>query len=268
MITFPNAKINIGLNIIEKRSDGFHNLETVFYPINLSDILEFIPIDGNETIFENSGLEIDGNPNDNLCVKAYDLLKADFDLPSVKIHLHKIIPFGAGLGGGSSDAAFMLKSINEQFNLSLSNEKLKEYASKLGADCSFFIENKPSFGIDKGDVLTEIELDLKDYHFVIVKPNIHVPTAVAYSNVKPKFPKIRLQEAIKQPIETWKNNITNDFENSIFKVFPEIENIKNKLYEQGAIYASMSGSGSSVFGIFKDKIDFSKIFSEYFVWWN
>ena len=264
MITFPNAKINLGLNIIEKRNDGFHNLETVFYPVNICDILEFIPND--ELCFENSGLKIDGNSDNNLCVKAFKILQNDFLIPNVKIHLHKIIPFGAGLGGGSADAAFMLKSVNEFYNLKLSNSDLKKYAEKLGSDCSFYIDNVPSFATEKGENLQAIDLDLSNYFFVIVKPEIHVPTAIAYANVKPKFPKIRLKDAIRKPISTWKKTIVNDFEESIFKAFPEIENIKKKLYERGAIYASMSGSGSSVFGIFKNKIELTQEFPNYFVW--
>jgi 4-diphosphocytidyl-2-C-methyl-D-erythritol kinase len=264
MISFPNAKINLGLNIIEKRKDGFHNIETVFYPINICDVLEFIP--NENLLFENSGLKIDGNSDNNLVVKSFKLLQTDFSIPNIKIQLHKIIPFGAGLGGGSADAAFMIKSLNEFFRLQLSNSDLKNYASKLGSDCSFFIDNVPSFATQKGEVLTPSNLYLNEYFFVIVKPEVHVPTAIAYSNIKPKLAKIPLSEAIKQPIETWKNTILNDFEKSIFKEFPEIENIKKTLYKKGAIYASMSGSGSSVFGIFKNKIELSKEFSNHYVW--
>lgn len=264
MICFPNAKINIGLNITEKRLDGFHNIETIFYPIELCDMLEFVVSD--KISFENSGLTIDGDADNNLCIKAYNLLKKDFSLPELRIHLHKIIPFGAGLGGGSADAAFMLNALNSYFELNLSASELKKYASSIGSDCAFFIENKPSFANEKGDNLQEIKLNLKDYLIVIVKPNIHVPTAVAYSKVKPAIPSTSLKDSINLPIEEWKYNIKNDFEESIFAVYPEIKSIKENLYKQGAIYASMSGSGSSVYGIFHKKENPEITFPDYFIW--
>lgn len=267
MICFPNAKINIGLNIIEKRKDGFHNIETIFYPLQLSDTLEFIEIK-EESSFENTGLNIDCSLEKNLIWKAYSLLKTDFKLPNLKIHLHKIIPFGAGLGGGSSDAAFMLKSLNEYFSLNLSIEKLKNYASKLGSDCSFFIENKPLFAKEKGDVFESIDLSLKDYNLILIHPKIHISTPEAYAGVTPQKPENNLKNLIAKPIKNWGNFIFNDFEKNIFKNHTEIAKIKNNLYENGALYASMSGSGSSVFGIFKDEIniDFISKNKDYFIW--
>ncbi len=264
MVSFPNAKINIGLNILNKRDDGFHNLETIFYPINLCDVLEFVEVDGRVD-FSNSGLNIDCDIEDNLCVKAYRLLQKNYNLPNIKIHLHKVIPFGAGLGGGSSDASFVLKSLNEYFQLGISSDTLKEFSSQLGSDCAFFIDNKPSFAYDRGEKLQEIDLNLKGYHIVLVKPDIHISTQEAYAGINPKVPEVSLKELISQPIENWKNSIFNDFENHLFKAYPLIKKIKEDLYNMGAVYASMSGSGSSVYGIFKEKVD-AKIFKDYFVW--
>ncbi len=270
MLFFPNAKINIGLNVVEKRTDGFHNIETILYPIGLSDCLEFVEIkDDNfnkNFSFENSGIIINGSINKNLCIKAYHLLANDFTLPKLNIHLHKIIPIGAGLGGGSSDAAFMLKSLNTVFKLGLSSNKLKEYARQLGSDCSFFIDNKPAFAYEKGDKLMPIELNLKDYLFVLICPDININTAKAYLNIACSKPQYCLKELLKKPIEEWKKYIYNNFEESIFANYPEIKEIKEKLYGLGAIYASMSGSGSSVYGIFSKSVDLRKNFSNYFVW--
>ena len=248
MLIFPNAKINIGLNITERRADGYHNLETVFYPVNIKDALEIVVAD--ELTFEPSGLEIPGRLEDNLCIKGYHLLKKDFDLPPVKIHLHKHIPIGAGLGGGSSDAAFFIRLINQKFELGLSNEQMIGYARKLGADCAFFIKNEPVFAFEKGDEFEDIRLDLSPYQIALVMPPVHISTAEAYGGVKPAPVKDSLYDLIQEPIATWRNNIKNDFEISVFKNHPEIRGVKAALYEAGAIYASMSGSGASVFGIF------------------
>lgn len=250
MINFPNAKINIGLNIVEKRADGYHNLETCFAPIGWCDVLEVVESDKLE--FKSFGLPIEGVIENNLCVKAYQMLKNDFDLPPVKIVLQKNIPMGGGLGGGSSDAAFTLKLLNEKFNLSLGTDELKPYAEKLGSDCAFFLMNKPSMGFEKGNVLKEIPLDLSDYFLVVVNPGLHVSTQLAYSLVKPKKPSLALEELLmNRPVEEWKDCVVNDFEPSVFSAFPAIEQLKQQFYEQGAVYAQMSGSGSSVFGIFK-----------------
>ena len=266
MISFPNAKINIGLNITESRHDGFHNIETIFYPVNISDILEITESE-KEFHFNNTGLTVEnGNPKTNLCYKAYEILKHDFDLPNINLHLHKIIPFGSGLGGGSSDASFTLKTLNKLFNLKLSNKELIQYAEQIGSDCAIFIENKPAFATERGNILESIHLNLKDFFIVVVYPEIHINTGVAYSKAKPMKPKTCLKELIKAPIDNWKETIKNDFEDIIFPDQPEIKNIKYKLYQQGAVYASMSGSGSSVYGIFKNDTDLPKEFNKYFTW--
>ena len=269
MINFPNAKINIGLNIVEKRNDGFHNIESIFYPINLCDALEVIENkDSNERIeFKASGIEIPGNPKDNLCAHAYYLIANDYALPNVKIHLHKHIPIGAGLGGGSADAAFFIKLLNEKFELGLSWGEMHHYAKQIGSDCSFFVSNKPAFAIGKGDDYESISLDLSAYYIVLIYPNIHINTALAYSGVVPKKPQRDLEnDILNLPIEEWKNHIHNDFEDSIFIKFPELKKIKEQFYNNGALYASMSGSGSTVYGIFKNKTDFENNFKNAFVW--
>tara|TARA_R110002049_G_scaffold186605_2_gene354858 strand:+ start:1434 stop:2246 length:813 start_codon:yes stop_codon:yes gene_type:complete len=247
---FPNAKINLGLNITEKRKDGFHSIESVFVPISWTDELEIILSESN-TRFSASGISIPGNAEDNLCLKAYYLLKSTYHLPEVKIHLKKNVPIGAGLGGGSSDAAFVLKGLNQLLELKLSDDKLQEYARLLGSDCAFFIKNKPVLAIEKGDVFKEIELDLSDYYIVLVYPNIHVSTAMAYSGVVPKVSEYSLSDRLSMKPDDWKDFVHNDFESSIFKQLPELEAIKSELYSYGAFYASMSGSGSTMYGLFK-----------------
>lgn len=251
MIVFPNCKINLGLNIISKRDDGYHNLETVFYPLPFYDVLEIIESSNSSNELFLSGIEIDGETKNNLCLKAYNLLNKDFPLlPFVKIYLHKNIPPGAGLGGGSADGAFMLTVINEKFNLQLSEEKLLQYALQLGSDCAFFIINKPCFAQQRGDVLEKIALDLSGYKLVLVNPEIHVNTGWAFSQVKPSTPKKSIKEIIVKPVNTWKDALKNDFELTVFAVHPSIKKIEDELYRKHALYAAMSGSGSSVFGIF------------------
>jgi 4-diphosphocytidyl-2-C-methyl-D-erythritol kinase len=257
MIIFPNAKINIGLNVIERRADGFHNIETIFYPIKINDALEIIESD--ELSVQSSGLEIPGRVEDNLCIKGYRLLKSDFDIPPVKIHLHKHIPVGAGLGGGSADAAFFIRLLNQYFSLGLSDDRMMGYARQLGADCAFFIQNKPVFAFGRGDELEPVKLDLSNYKIVLVMPPVHVSTARAYGGVKPAAVQHSLMELVYQPVTEWKNYIKNDFEKSIFKDHPEIRGVKATLYEAGAIYASMSGSGASVFGIFDKTPDLGEL---------
>lgn len=258
MITFPNAKINLGLNIVEKRPDGYHNLETIFYPINLQDALEVTRRENNdkEYTLHISGSPLEGEPEDNLVVKAYKLLKKDYPgLLPVDIHMYKHIPAGAGLGGGSSDAACMIKLLNDKFSLGLSTERMEEYAVKLGADCAFFIRNKPVFATGIGNLFEPVELSLKGYHIILIKSDIFVSTRDAFAEIKPVRPAVSLKEIVKQPMETWKNSMKNDFEDSVFKKFPEIAAIKDELYDLGAVYAAMSGSGSSVYGIFKAPIE-------------
>lgn len=266
MIIYPNAKINIGLNITEKRLDGFHNIETIFYPIGLSDILE-INISNDKINFKNTGLSIENKSfESNICHKAYQELNLNFSLKPIDIHLHKIIPFGAGLGGGSSDGSFTLKALNSLMKLNLNNNDLIKHAEKIGSDCPFFLINRPSFGTEKGNVLKPIDLNLKGYFLVLVHPEIHVNTTKAYARITPKKPKTNLLKLIKQPIENWKETIKNDFEDSVFKDHPILKDLKDQLYNLGAIYASMSGSGSAVFGIFKNKINIQNSFNKYFTW--
>lgn len=252
MISFPNAKINIGLNITEKRPDGYHNLESCFYPIEWIDILEIVPSDSLS--FSSSGISIPGNESSNLCLKAFDLLQKEHNIPPVNIHLHKVIPIGAGLGGGSSDGAFTLKMINEIFRLSLSINQLEAYAAELGSDCPFFIQNQPKFVTGTGDVFHEVKINLTGKHLIVIKPDLHVTTADAYREISPQHPLSNIKDVIEnQSISTWKSCISNDFEQSIFRVHSSIAEIKKTLYKQGAVYASMTGSGAAVFGVFDKK---------------
>lgn len=252
MITFPNIKINLGLSITEKRPDGYHNLETVFYPVALEDALEIRtnPEAQQKFTLHQHGMEIAGNPENNLVVKAYLLLDKEFHLPPVEIHLYKHIPSGAGLGGGSSDAAFMLKLLNEHYKLQLSDNQLEDYAATLGADCAFFIKNTPTYAEGIGNIFSPIELSLKGYRIMIVKPDVFVSTREAFANIRPHRPEYPVREVIRRPVAEWKDTLINDFEASVFPQYPVIGEIKEELYHQGAIYASMSGSGSSVFGLF------------------
>lgn len=257
MITFPNAKINLGLNIVEKRPDGYHNLETIFYPINLQDALEVNRMENSQVPYKLrvSGTSIEGTPEENLVIKAYNLLREKYALAPVDIHLYKHIPMGAGLGGGSADCAFMIKVLNEKFRLGLSIEEMENYAARLGADCAFFIQNQPVFATGIGNVFERIRLSLANYKLVLVKPDISVSTKEAYAHVQPKHPEVSLKEIVQQPVETWASCMKNDFEDSVFQLYPEIAAIKDKMYDLGAVYASMSGSGSAVFGIFKEAIE-------------
>lgn len=253
MLVFPNAKINLGLNITGKRPDGYHNLETVFYPVPLEDALEVTPWEksgGEKYSFAQYGIKVDGNAEDNLVVKAYKLLDKEYDLPPVQIHLYKHIPMGAGLGGGSSDAAFMLKLLNDMFGLNIPVEKLEEYAASLGADCAFFIRNKPVFAEGIGNIFSSLPLSLEGYTAVIVKPDIFVSTREAFARIKPCPPAHPLREVVARPVCEWREAMINDFEESVFPQYPVIGEIKEELYKEGAVYAAMSGSGSSVFGLF------------------
>jgi len=250
MICFPNAKINLGLHVLSKRRDGFHDIETVFYPVGVCDALEIVPATAGNTTFTQTGVPVDGKPEDNLVVKAYNLLKKDFDLPEIAIYLRKQIPTGSGLGGGSSDAAFMIKLLNDFAGLGLPVSRMEEYAGRIGADCPFFIQNKPVFAKEKGNVFSPVEILLQPFHIVIVKPSVSVSTKEAYAQIEPRQPAVPLKEIIRLPANEWKNHLINDFEAGVFVKYPEIRDIKQRLYNEGAIYASMSGSGSAVFGIF------------------
>lgn len=256
MITFPHAKINIGLQVTERRPDGYHNLDTVFYPIPIHDALEVIVAEGADydCRLHISGIEIAGDPDTNLVVRAYRLLAADYALPPVDIYLHKHIPTGAGLGGGSADASFMLRLLNEMFALGITTEQLEAYATQLGADCPFFITSRPVYATGIGNEFHPITLDLSEWHIVVVKPDVFVSTKEAYSMVRPEKPEVTLDKKITQPITEWKDSISNDFEQGIFALHPELADIKAKLYSLGAKYAAMSGSGSALFGLFEAPI--------------
>ncbi|MHA4844373.1 4-(cytidine 5'-diphospho)-2-C-methyl-D-erythritol kinase [Flavitalea antarctica] len=256
MVSFPNCKINLGLHIVEKRNDGYHNLETVFYPLPLTDILEILPDHGfagktPETSLTLTGLPVAGDPQTNLCLKAWHLLKQDFgQLPPVQMHLYKNIPMGAGLGGGSSDGAFTLLLLNEKFGLNLRPEVLAGYALKLGSDCPFFIYNRPAFATGRGELMKPLERDLSAYSFLLVNPDIHISTAQAFSRVAPVPAPVNLAEAIMLPVENWRELVRNDFEEPAFFYYPALKDLKKWLYDSGALYASMTGSGSCFYGIF------------------
>lgn len=261
MITFPCAKINLGLNIVSKRPDGYHNLETVFYPIPLTDALEIKYMDEkfpseSPCDLKITGNNVDCNEEDNLVIKAYQLLAADFQLPRVHAHLVKRIPTQAGLGGGSSDAAYMIRLLDERFRLNIGIPEMERYAAKLGADCAFFITADPSYAEGIGDVLMPADVPgagLGGYYLAVVKPSVAVSTRDAYAAIVPKTPAKCCRDIVRQPIETWKDELVNDFEAPIFAMHPELAAIKQSLYDAGAVYAAMSGSGSALFGIFREQ---------------
>ena len=289
MITFPNAKINIGLNVVAKRTDGYHDIETVFYPVLLQDALEITlmrPLDPAQLIkrleagllvqpddafmpyrllrkredipccsLDMTGNEFPFKAADNLVVKAYLLLQQDFDLPSIDIKLHKHIPSGAGLGGGSSDCAFMISLLNRRFNLRMRESMMERYAARLGSDCAFFITNTPSIATGRGEILNPLSLSLNGYTILLVKPDVSVSTAEAYGSLTPKQPEIPLADAIKRPVAEWKDCVFNDFETTVFAKYPILADIKRKLYTMGAVYSAMSGSGSTVYGLFSQPLD-------------
>ena len=259
MILYPNAKINLGLSVLQKREDGFHNLETLFYPVEAKDVLEIVESSGLQ--MHQYGIEYPGDPMDNLCVKAYRALAADFDIPPVEIHLYKKIPVGAGLGGGSADAAFTLRGLNEMYSLGLSDDRLSEYAATLGSDCAFFVYNRPMLGTGRGEILEPVEIpSLEGYEIKLVFPPYFVSTAAAYGGIVPRDKRVAngenvdtrsIVEILRQPVEYWKDSLTNDFEKTVFAKIPQLAAYKDELYAEGAVYASMSGSGSAFFGIFK-----------------
>lgn len=254
MISFPNCKINLGLHIISKRKDGYHNISSVMYPVPLEEVLEIVKISGKGFCeFETTGFEIPGVLEENLCVKAYYLLNKDFGLPAVHIHLHKMIPMGGGLGGGSSDAAETIKTLNTIFNLNLSIDQMKFYAAQLGSDCAFFIENIPQYASGRGEILSPSPISLKDQYLVLINDGTHVSTKDAYAGIQPKEPTFDLNTLHTLPIEGWKHNVINNFEKSVFQKNPHLKNIKDELYNKGAIYAAMSGSGATLFGLFNTK---------------
>jgi 4-diphosphocytidyl-2-C-methyl-D-erythritol kinase len=250
MLQFPNAKINIGLSVLRKRPDGYHDLETVFVPVAWCDALEFIPAE--TTSLHTHGIQVTGNPESNLVWKAYALMRTRFpSLPPLEIHLEKIIPHGAGLGGGSADAAFMLNGLNTHFALGLQQNELIELALQLGSDCPFFIYNRPCLAYGRGEQLKPINLNLASWRVVLIKPNFSMSTALAFQGITPKEPAHSLAERIAQPIAQWRNNIVNDFEAPLIQHYPHIALIRDSLYQAGCTYASLSGSGSTVFGLFE-----------------
>lgn len=306
MICFPNAKINLGLHIVSRRPDGYHNLETIFYPIGMRDALEIIPAgdpldkpteipelssarevhaplpectagielttqEGGSSVtyrFFQTGMPVDEAPENNMVIRALRLISAEKRIPATDIHLFKKIPTGAGLGGGSSDAAFMLRLLNDAYSLGYSNEDLMHLAAQLGADCPFFIRNIPSYATGTGNILEPVSVTLERYFIVLVKPEIPVSTKEAYAMITPQQPALSLKEIVKKPIHEWKTRMKNDFETPVFKKYPEICNIKQQMYDLGAVYAAMSGSGSAVYGLFEDEPAWQSAFDGYFVWTN
>ncbi|MCK4676616.1 MAG: 4-(cytidine 5'-diphospho)-2-C-methyl-D-erythritol kinase [Bacteroidales bacterium] len=268
MIRFPQGKINLGLYVLEKRPDGFHNIETVLYPVSLADILEVVVSEDNELSFAMSGIEIPGNPENNLCIRAYHLVQKKFAIGPVRIHLHKNIPVGGGLGGGSSDAVSMIKILNDLFGLRMGTSQMKEIAIELGSDCAFFLENKPALAQGRGEILTPVDLDLKDYLVIVVKPGVHGDTALAYADVIPSKRSGSILDIVQQPIFSWPVNLVNDFEKKSFIKHPDIKMIKDQFDYLGAIYSSMTGSGSAVYGIFPKTYLPQLHFPGSFIWYG
>ena len=260
MITYPNAKLNLGLNVVAKRADGYHDLETVFYPVPITDALEVFPMDPDfpsavDCDLKVTNLHIEGDEQKNLVVRAYQLLKQDFPtLPRIHAHLYKGIPTQAGMGGGSSDCGFMITLLNRQFQLGLTDQQMIDYAARLGADCAFFVLNQPCYAEGIGERLQPIALDLTGWYLAVVRPDIPVSTREAFSLIVPQHPAQNCRDIVMQPVETWRDALTNDFEKSVFALHPEIGSIKDQLYEMGAVYAAMSGSGSSLFGLFRHPV--------------
>ncbi|MBM3404418.1 MAG: 4-(cytidine 5'-diphospho)-2-C-methyl-D-erythritol kinase [Bacteroidetes bacterium] len=266
MIVFPNSKINLGLHILRKRDDGYHDIETVFYPVLLRDVLEIIPSPDGKFHFTTHGLNIPDDPVDNLCVKAFNILQEEFNLKSVTMVLLKNIPTGAGLGGGSSDAAFTIRAMNDLFELGLTEEGMMNRAAKLGSDCPFFIRNRPVLATGRGEIFIDLDLDLSKFQILLVKPEISVDTAFAYSLVKPVIPVETLKDVIITSPDHWKEKLTNDFENPVMARYPQIREIRDKLYQLGAVYASMTGSGAAVYGLFRKHINPQRHFPGCFSW--
>lgn len=266
MLDFPNAKINLGLYVTSRRPDGFHNLLSCFYPVQWCDALEILP--APEEKLSITGLPVPGDPATNLCLRAYRLLRQDHDLPPVHLHLHKVLPMGAGLGGGSSDAAFTLRILNKLFGLNLKAPALENYARQLGSDCAFFIQNKPVVASERGDVFQPASLDLSGYTCVVVYPNIHITTAEAYGSIKPKEPSCTMELLLKQDVRVWKEVLHNDFEDALFPKYPELPQVKAKLYAAGAAYASMTGSGSAIYGLFAGEAPPDLVFPKHYLVWK
>ncbi|MCE2733732.1 MAG: 4-(cytidine 5'-diphospho)-2-C-methyl-D-erythritol kinase [Cyclobacteriaceae bacterium] len=265
MVVFPHCKINLGLHVLYKRADGYHELDTCFYPITFHDLLEVLPAKNFSVTL--TGLSIPGNKTDNICVMAYRLLQQEYQLPNISIHLHKEVPIGAGLGGGSSDGVFTLKALNTIFNLGITPEKMLHYASQLGSDCAFFCQDNPMIGRGRGELLSPVSVSLKHFYLILLKPPIHISTKTAFAGLKPKERKVSIEKIVTQvPVDKWKDHLSNDFEESIFKLYPEIEACKTKLYDHGAVYASMTGSGAGVYGLFNNETDVVKFQDKNLIW--
>ena len=264
MVAFPPCKINLGLNILGKRVDGYHDLVTCFYPVPWRDALEIVP--ARDFRFNISGIPVPGAAVDNLCVRAYELVKKEYGIKPVAMHLHKVVPIGAGLGGGSADGAFALKLLNDIFGLALTSDELRRHAAVLGSDCAFFIDPKPAIGEGRGDILSTTSLSLKGKFLVIVTPEVKISTAEAFSGINPSTPKISIQEVVKRDLREWKQLLQNDFEAHLFQRFPIIEALQQKFYALDATYASLSGSGSSVYGIFEREVALNKEFEDVTYW--
>ncbi|HEX8041857.1 MAG TPA: 4-(cytidine 5'-diphospho)-2-C-methyl-D-erythritol kinase [Chryseosolibacter sp.] len=265
MVSFPPCKINLGLHITRKRPDGYHDLVTCFYPVPWCDVLEAVP--APSFAFSSSGLSIPGVPQQNLCVRAYEMLRAAYGIGPVSMHLLKIVPIGAGLGGGSSDGAFALRMLNRLFELGLSTAELKAFASRLGSDCAFFTGDAPMIATGRGDVLSPVSLTLKGKYAVIVKPEMRIETSAAYALIKPREPGADLRQIVeKEPVARWRDILRNDFEEPVFREFPLLKEIRLQLYEEGALYACMSGSGSALYGLFEKEVDLKKTFGHMTCW--
>lgn len=266
MVTFPHAKINLGLSVIRKRPDGFHEIETVLYPIGLTDILEVVPAGDHSMGFRTSGLELQGNPDDNLCLRAFHAMRSRFPVPPVSMHLHKKIPAGAGLGGGSSDAAYVIRMLSQLFELELSQETMEEVATCIGSDCPFFLQEKPAFAHGRGELLEPVIVDLSEFEIILVKPPVSVSTTRAYQAIIPATPSLSVRDAIGKPPEEWQQYLVNDFENHVLNHFPEVRELKQQLVASGAVYASMTGSGSAVYGLFREPPSGTVSFPGCLVW--
>lgn len=268
MVTFPNAKINLGLNVLSRRPDGYHNISSCFYPVDWKDILEIVPFDN--FVFDATGIDIPGNPHENLCVRAYELIKADHDIPPVHIHLHKLIPLGAGLGGGSSDGTFTLKMLDDLFELKLGSDRLLKYAAQLGSDCPFFIANAARLVSGVGDQFEELSVNISGLSICIVHPKEHIDTREAYTGIVPQSPDVSIKEILlNTPVSEWRLTLKNDFEDTVMDKLPVLCGIKEVLYEHGAIYASMTGSGSAMYGLFRTDAELSNLetsFGHYHFW--
>jgi 4-diphosphocytidyl-2-C-methyl-D-erythritol kinase len=252
MITFPNCKINLGLWVTQRRTDGYHNIQTAMFPVPWCDVLEIVPSGGTETALTITGAQVDAPVEKNLCFRAWQLMADTYNIPPVTIHLHKVIPSGAGLGGGSSDASFTLRMLNSIFQLNLDNDTLRSLAVQLGMDCPFFIENIPALSTGRGEFLKPVMLNLDGYYLALVRPPVHVSTAAAFLGIKPFMRENSIDEFLTLPVQEWKRELHNDFETSVFKLYPDIQEIKNVMYRKGAVYSAMSGSGSAVFGLFTE----------------